>query len=160
MFEVGARMRTQEATTLIEIFDSEEAAEKAIRELQAVGFRASQIGFISRDAVCTDDFGSEMTRRIGTNHRFGMPAIAGVAPGIGPAIAGGLVGALFWNAVTISATGAMLSLGVSADEADLCQMEFTTGSTIVVVRPGTRADIAHSVLNCFNARTRPTSTAA
>lgn len=141
-------MNASDCRTLIQFFDSDEAVQKAISELKAVGFSGTQIGLIRRDLDRkVDGLASGPSRTMGT--MSGLPALDGVAPGIGPSTAVGILSVLFWSTVTIGAAGAMVSLGVPHDDAEHCEQQFKSGRTVLVIKAGTRVDIAHSVLRRF-----------
>ncbi|WP_010586120.1 hypothetical protein [Schlesneria paludicola] len=141
-------MNASDSRTLIQFFDNDAAAQKAISELRAVGFSGAQIGLIRRDLDRkVDGLASGPSRTIGS--MSGLPALDGLAPGIGPSTAVGILSVLFWSTVTIGAAGAMVSLGIPHEDAEHCEQEFKSGRTVLVVKAGTRADIAHSVLCRF-----------
>ena len=134
--------------TTIESFDNNQTAEDAIRELISVGFTKSQIGVISPRKMAGSNFGSS-TKTIGVDEFATLPAFAGIAPRIGPAIAGGSLGVLFWSTTCIGAAGALSALGISDEHALRFETDFEAGCTIIAVHSGTRSDIAQSILNRF-----------
>lgn len=155
--------------TLVEVFNDDEMAQAAVRELKAVGFTELQIGIVSHDRRDTPepiDPATEISESavtgaaagLGLGTIWGLGVLAGIAPGVGPAIAGGTLGVLLSTAAAGAATmgtaGALIGLGVSHEEAGRYEDMFKSGHTIVTVRAGTRADIASSVLNRFNGSQR------
>ena len=141
-------MSASASKPLIQFFDSDDAVQKAICELRAVGFSGAQIGLIRRDLDRNaDGLKSGPSRTLGV--MSGLPSLDGLAPGIGPTTAVGILSILFWSTVTIGAAGAMVSLGIAHEDAEHCEHEFKSGRTVLVVKAGTRADIAHSVLRRF-----------
>jgi hypothetical protein len=153
--------------TLVEVFNDAEDAQNAVRELKALGFTDSQIGIVSlnlQEETQSEDI-SEIEEieggaaagaaaGLGIGALWGLAILAGIVPGIGPAIAGGTLGLMVSSAAAGAATaglaGALIGVGVSHEEADHYQDQFTAGQTIVTVKAGARADIACSVLNRFN----------
>lgn len=134
--------------TSIESFDNNQTAEAAIRELISVGFTKSQIGVISPRRPELADV-TTLTKQIGIGEFASLPGYVGIAPRIGPTIAGGSLGVLFWSTVSIGAAGALSALGISQENAQKFETEFEAGCTIIAVHSGTRSDIAQSILNRF-----------
>ncbi len=146
-------MNTQHPGTLVENFDSQEIAQEVIRELIAVGFSARQIGMVAHDRVPDlNAIRSSSGRSLKLDNLPGLPTLPVVAPGIGPAVASGILGVLFWSTATIGAAGAMVSVGVPYEVAEHFEGQFRAGHSLVVVKAGTRSDIARSVLNRFSQR--------
>jgi hypothetical protein len=71
-------------------------------------------------------------------------------PGVGVAVAGGILAAFFGGAIAGTAVGglvgAMAGLGVSEEEAKFYDQQFREGKAIVAVRPGTRVADAAQIL--------------
>jgi len=153
---------TAHGNMVIGVFDDDEAAQEAIRDLKSVGFDEDHIGVASRhepdanhDMTFVD--GSERTAALGaavglgTGALWGIGVLVGFLPGIGPTIAGGTLGVLLANAAVGGAAGglagALVGLGVPEQHADEYERECIAGKTIVTVKAGDRADTASAILS-------------
>lgn len=157
-------VRRPHSGTLVEVFNSVEAAQAAIRELKAVGFRDSQIQIISHPRAVNSDSDEDKeiaggatagaAAGLGIGAIWGLGILAGITPGVDPAIAGGAVSVVLSSAAagaaTVGTAGALIGFGVSHEHAVHHPHFLRPGHTIVTVKAGTRADIASSVLNRFN----------
>ena len=156
-------IRFQHVGTLVEIFNADDAAQAAIQQLKATGFKESQIVVAIHDGEIPDDaeIGTEIGERatagvaagLGVGTRWGLAILAGIVPGIGPAVVGGTIGVLLSSAAVAAATagtaGALIGLKVSHEEIG---NELGGGHPrfkIVTVKAGPRADIADEVLTKF-----------
>ena len=149
--------------TLVAVFEDRLEAERALDELEQVGFTADEIGYAIRgsDAIhggmITDAQGAKDKRGAlaGMATGAGLGAVLGAAaamlvPGIGPVIAGGVLTMAFGGAIAGTAIGgifgAMTGLGVSEEEARFYEQEFSSGKAIVAVKAGPRAAEAAGIL--------------
>jgi hypothetical protein len=153
--------------TLIEVFNNDEAAQAAVRELKAVGFSDSQIHVVLHPEHIesekhTNESESEIAEGaktgaaagIGIGAIWGLGVLTGIAPDLGPVIAGGAFG-VFLSATAAGGTaGALVRMHTQHEESVEQEPLHTPSHTIVTVRAGTRADIACSVLNRFNRHER------
>src|SRR6187399_428743 len=115
--------------TTIGVFKTREAAERAISDLRAAGYRDNQIGLVGMDksgkTVRTDGAGETKTGEglaIGaaagaaTGAAIGLGVLAGVIPVIGPAIMAGTLGTILSNAAggaaIASLAGALVGMGI------------------------------------------------
>jgi hypothetical protein len=156
-------MTMQQHSTVVGVFEKRTQAEGAIRDLQSAGFRDEQIGFIVR--TNSADEGLPETIEHGTEAASGAAAgavsggilggvIGAVAslliPGLGPAIAGGIliatIGGVVIGAATGGIFGALIGLGVPEEEARYYEGEFQSGHTLVTVRADGRQQEASNIL--------------
>jgi uncharacterized membrane protein len=148
--------------TVIGVFDNNEDAQEAIRQLQAVGFDENVIGIAARatghasHTSAIHDGSEKFAARgvalgLGTGAVWGLGILAGFLPGIGPAIAGGTLGVLLSNAAVGAAAaglgGALIGLGVSDEDVESYENEFNSGKTIVTVKAEDRSDTACAILS-------------
>jgi hypothetical protein len=147
-------------TTIVGAFANRRDAERAVDELEGLGFRDDQIGFLTRDGDRGDDHSSDDA---GAGERAAKGAALGIGvggilaavmamaiPGIGPAVAGGILATALTGAavggVAGGITGALTSLGVSEEDARYYDTEFQAGRTLVTVRAEARNGEAQEVL--------------
>lgn len=154
-------IQTVASGTVIGVFDRDEDAQEAVRNLKAAGFDETHIGIAARREDHTTEFGDGSEKMaaagaavgLGTGAVWGLGVLAGVLPGIGIAIAGGTLGVLVANAAvgaaTVGLAGALMGLGVSDEEAQNYENEFNKGNTIVTVKAEDRADTAAAILSRF-----------
>lgn len=154
---------TQERTTAVGVFRRHEQAQRAINELQQMGFGEDHIGVASR----SEDTGHQATPESDESHAgtgaatgvaagagvgalWGIGILAGVLPAIGPVIAGGALAAVLSSAAAGGAVagiaGALIGLGIPKEEAEYYESEFKEGRTIVSVDAGTRYSEAMDIL--------------
>jgi len=146
--------------TLVEVFNDDEAARAAVRELKAVGFTESQITLVSpdkcpatrtsndyREWTCDESTACQKTKSLVGREVLTVcdATVANYAEVIGV-----VMSADRGDTTIVSTSGTLIRLGVSDDAAAHYENEFKAGNTIVTVRAGTRADIASCVLNRFN----------
>jgi len=153
--------------TVVGVFSSRAAAERAIEDLHSAGFDHSQIGIAARDTgssgtlESTDNAGDTdseagtgaMTGALagaGLGALAGLGILAGVIPIVGPAIAGGTLGILLSNAAAgaglAGLAGALVGAGMSEEDAGYYQSEFESGRTLVTVDAGSRAADARMIM--------------
>jgi hypothetical protein len=146
------------ANTVVGVFDDESDAQRAIGELKSAGFTDQQIGVMwtrkSHELVVGDGSGKVATAGavagVGLGTLWGLAILAGILPGIGPAIAGGTLGVLMSSAAAGAAgaglAGALIGLGVPDDDAQKYEKDLKSGKTIVTVNAGSRSEIASRAL--------------
>jgi hypothetical protein len=149
--------------TLIAVFDDRLEAERAVRDLEAAGFRDSEIGFALRGlnteqtGMITDTVGAKDARGAIAGATTGavvggiLAAAASVLlPGVGPVVAGGILASFFGGAAAGTAVGGILGalagLGVSEEEAQYYEKAFHSGKAIVAIKPAEREQIAEQIL--------------
>jgi hypothetical protein len=143
--------------TIVGVFESPAAAQRAVSELRSAGFTDSQIGVIShnKDGDLADNKAAEgaatgLAAGAGVGALWGLAILSGLLPGIGPAIAGGTLGILLSSAAAGAAAaglaGALIGMGISDDDAKYYDSEFRAGRTLVTVRGGANAARAQAIL--------------
>ncbi|HEY6542266.1 MAG TPA: hypothetical protein VIZ18_15085 [Ktedonobacteraceae bacterium] len=144
------------------VFADPRQAEQAFHELRQAGFRDDQLGFIVRDrAVVSGEEArehavteEEMTPATGAVVGGILGSIAGVTaailiPGLGPAIAGGIlttVGGAALGAATGGLIVMLTHMGVPEEEAQSYNQEFQAGRIIVIVQTDERPWEAFEIL--------------
>jgi hypothetical protein len=162
-------MTTHQHTTAIGVFTERAQADRALEALHNAGFTDDMIGFIQRDlrnadtrraatdatempATADDKAGAAATGAVGGGILGGLlgAAAALVIPGIGPAIAGGILittlGGAAIGAVAGGLIGALTNMGIPEDEARYYQQELKAGRTLVTVNAGDRYNEAVTIL--------------
>ena len=157
-------MTMTDRSTVVGVFERRSEADAAIYELQRAGFRDDQIGFIVRN----EDTGAATTVEDGDTSE-GAPgaavgavsggiiggvigaAVALLIPGIGPAIAGGILVTVLGGAAIGAAAGgivgALVGMGVPEEEAHYYAGEFHSGRTLVTVKAEGRQQEAINILH-------------
>jgi hypothetical protein len=172
----GKNMTPTHRTTVVGVFTEQAAAERAIEALYRAGFSDNQIGFVTRDTRSQDmPTATETESDKGTMTAAGavsggvIGGILGAAaalliPGVGPAIAGGILTATIAGAavgaVAGGLVGALTSMGVPEEEAQYYQQELAGGRTIVTVNAAERSSDALNILRslgAYDVTTAPTS---
>jgi hypothetical protein len=145
-------------STIVGVFANRRDAERAVDELERLGFRDDQIGFLSRDGDRDhdgDDAGTGERAAKGAALGVGVGGLIGALmamaiPGIGPAVAGGILATALTGAavggVTGSIAAALIRLDVPEEEASYYDSEFQAGRTLVTVRADARNMEAQEVL--------------
>ena len=168
-------MTMTDRSTVVGVFELRSEADAAIYELQRAGFRDEQIGFIVRN----EDTGAATTVEDGNTTEAAPGAAVGAVsggiiggvigaaaalliPGIGPAIAGGILVTVLGGAAIGAAAGgivgALVGMGVPEEEAHYYAGEFHSGRTLVTVRADGRQQEAINILHHYggyDAGTRP-----
>jgi hypothetical protein len=156
-------MQSQNRTALVAIFDDRLEAERAVRDLEAVGFNEKDVGYVIRGAdvgrggMITDTVGAKDARGALVGAATGAlgggilaAAVTAALPGVGPVLSAGMLAMFFGYAGAGAAVGgiigAMTGLGYSQDEARYYQQKFNEGKAIVAVRPGPRWQEASEIL--------------
>ena len=159
-------MTMTDRSTVVGVFELRSEADEAIYELQRAGFRDEQIGFIVRN----EDTGADTTVEDGNTGETAPGAAVGAVsggiiggvigaaaalliPGIGPAIAGGILVAVLGGAAIGAAAGgivgALVGMGVPEEEAHYYAGEFHSGRTLVTVRADGRQQEAINILHHY-----------
>jgi len=166
-------MDTTNRSTIVGIFDDRQQAERAVDALHNAGFHDDEIGYLRRQGdplegtTAIDDTNKKghTGETVGTGALIGGlvgAAAALLIPGVGPALAGGvlystlgataaggaIVGAV-GGAVAGGLIGALTDMGVPEDEARYADEQFRAGRTLVTVRTNGRADEASMILDRF-----------
>ena len=145
----------------VSVFNTRAAAERAVADLKAAGYRDDQIGLVAKDAdgktVRTDGAGETHAGEgaaIGAVAGAGAMAAGslavslGVIPVIGPVLAvGTLAAALISGAAGAAAgslVGALIGWGIPEEDARFYEGEVDAGRFLVTVDGGDRTD-SHTV---------------
>jgi len=148
-------------TTKVGVFATKAAADKAVADLRAAGYRDDQIGLVAKDAtgntVKTDGAGETNAGEgaaigaavgAGAGGLVGLGIMAGVIPIIGPVLAIGTLGTILLNAAGGAAiaglTGALIGWGIPEEDAKFYEGEVAAGRYLVTVETGGRTD-SHTV---------------
>src|SRR5436305_2994119 len=159
-------MTMTDRSTVVAVFELRSEADAAIYELQRAGFRDDQIGFIVRNEGegVTTPVENEDTTEKGPGAAVGAvsggiiggvigAAAALLIPGIGPAIAGGILVTVLGGAAIGAAAGgivgALVGMGVPEEEAHYYAGEFHSGRTLVTVRADGRQQEAINILHHY-----------
>jgi len=166
----------KDCTTMVGVFDSRAAAERAVSELKSAGYRDDQIGLIGKnergETVRADGAGDNNAGEgaaIGAaagaigGAAVGAGIMAGVIPVIGPVLALGTLGTIFVNAAGGAAiagiAGALIGWGIPEDDARYYEDEVKAGRYIVTVECG-YGDDARDIIRRHGGRDRGMSHAA
>jgi len=160
--------------TTVGVFQSREAAERAVTDLRAAGYRDDQIGLVAKNAsgktVRTDGAGDTNAAEgaaIGAAAGAGAMALGslavtfGVIPVIGPILAVGPLAAALISAGAGAAAGgiagALIGWGIPEEDAGYYEDEVKAGRYLVTVRAGDRATEAWGILNRHGGYNRTTA---
>lgn len=152
-------MATTVTATRFGVFQTREAAERAIEDLKAKGYKSDQIGLLYKNAggstTKLDGAGVPDTKApegaaLGAaagavgGAAVGAGIIAGVIPVIGPVLALGTLGTILVNAAGGAAiagiAGALIGWGVPEEDAKYYENEVKAGRYLVTVDAGDRDD--------------------
>ena len=159
--------------TVVGVFTTPQAAQKAVMDLKSAGYSDEQIGVISRnsdgkvvgksangdtEANTAGGAATGVAAGAGLGALWGLGILAGVLPGIGPAIAGGTLGILLSSAAAgaaaLGVAGALAGLGLSDEDASYYEGEFKAGRTLVTVKAGAKAPAAARIIAQHGGTTR------
>jgi hypothetical protein len=165
-------MTTIERTTVIGVFEDRIMAERALDDLYRTGFSHDDIGFIIRSMTLDDADPETIQRETATGAATGAvsggvvggllgAAAALLIPGLGPALAGGILavtlGGVALGAVAGSFVGALTGFGIPEEDALYYQNELESGRIIVTVKAAGRYQEAFDILRhngAYDANTR------
>lgn len=146
-------------STYVGVFDDRDAADKAARELRTAGFKDDEIGYAWRDD--SGKVQKEGETKAGEMAAGGAvtgaalggligAAAAGLIPGIGPIVAGGILASTLTGAAVGTAaggiTGAFVGMGIPEEEAKYYDEEFKQGRTLMTVKSSDRYDLASDTI--------------
>jgi hypothetical protein len=148
--------------TTVGVFQTRDAAERAVADLRAAGYRDDQIGLVARDSrgntVRTDGAGDTNAAEgaaVGAAAGAGAMALGslavtfGVIPVIGPILAVGPLAAALISAGAGAAAGgiagALIGWGIPEEDARYYEGEVNAGRYVVTVDAGDRHDAARAV---------------
>ena len=150
--------------TIVGLFKDVPDARQAIERLQAAGFADDKIGVAMRDRTQQEEIRSDTGTKAAQGAASGavgggivgglLGLLAGVGalaiPGVGPVIAGGVLGSTLAGAGIGAAAGgiggALIGLGLREDEAKHFEQALQGGGVLVAVEPGTRYAEARRIL--------------
>lgn len=134
------------------VFDTHDAADRAIRDLKAAGANNDNISVVALEdgeTTTTDGSGAEATKDIVGKGALGggIGALLGVAalaiPGVGPLVGAGAIAATAVGGAAVTGTaigaaagaiaGALEDHGVSKDDADYYERELQNGGVMVSI---------------------------
>jgi hypothetical protein len=156
-------MTMSDRSTVVGVFADQAQAERAIGALEQAGFTDKQLGFIRRGEKTSTggglaDTGMKAATGVATGGVLGGLLGAAAAlfiPGVGPAIAGGILAATLGGAAIGAAAGgligALTNLGVPEEEARYYQGEFEAGRTLLIVRAENRQQEARDIMSRYGA---------
>ena len=150
-------MMNKTCTTQVGVFATRAAADKAIADLKAAGYRDDQIGLVAKDSsgktVRTDGAGDTYAGEgaaVGAAAGAGALALGslavsfGVIPVIGPVLAMGPLAAALVSAGAGAAAGglagALIGWGIPEEDARYYEGEVQAGRYVVTVDAGSRTD--------------------
>ena len=136
--------------TVVGVFATRAAAEKAFAELRADGFREDQIGLVGKDASGNlVRKGAAESNNAGEGAAIGAAAgalggaavgagiLTGVIPVIGPVLAIGTLGTILINAAGGAAiagiAGALIGYGIPEEDAKYYESQVSAGNYLVTV---------------------------
>lgn len=150
-------MTTTNSVTVVGVFPDRAHAERAIDELHRLGINDDHIGFALRGEKGAGETATPEAKRHEAEHGAAIGAAGGgiaggllgagaslLIPGVGPAIAGGILaatlGGLVIGAAAGSITGALVNLGVPEHDASYYQGQFEAGHPLVTVDAPTQRE--------------------
>lgn len=156
--------KTKVSSTRVGLFQTREAAERAIEDLKKAGYKSNQIGLLYKNAggstTKLDGAGVPDTKApegaaVGAaagavgGAAVGAGIMAGVIPVIGPVLALGTLGTILVNAAGGAAlagiAGALIGWGVEEEDAKYYESQVSAGRFLVTVDAGDRSDEAYGV---------------
>jgi uncharacterized protein (TIGR02271 family) len=158
--------------TVVGLFRSGSAAERAIRDLKNAGFTDNQIGVLMQDREQERKLAEDTQTKAGESAAKGAAAggvvgglaglLAAVIPGVGPLVAGGaLASALAGAGIGVAAgglLGALVGMGVPEEEARYYERGVREGGILITVDAGARAAEARQILDQAGAEFGPAAT--
>jgi len=150
--------------TIVGVFGSRAAAEKAYADLKAEGFRDDQVGLVGKDLSgrivrkgAADDNNASEGAAIGATAgalggaAVGAGILTGVIPVIGPILAIGTLGTILLNAAGGAAiaglTGALIGWGIPEEDAKYYEKQIMAGNYLVTVTTEEGEDDAWEIMS-------------
>src|SRR5688572_108828 len=156
---------------IVGLFETPESAQTAIRALNAAGFSDQEIGVVMRDLGGGRQLVEERAEGAATGAATGgmVGGILGLLgslllPGVGPIVAGGVLGSVLVGAGAGAATGGVIGglvgMGVPPDDADHFDRGFRAGGILVsATADGDRAETAARLMGQHGADLGPSRAA-
>jgi hypothetical protein len=154
-------MTDTKTAPLVGVFEDYRAAERAVDELRRAGFGQDQIGVIVRKVTVHEHAADEPVVEGNTDPETGAAvgavtggilgsllgaAVALALPGVGVAVATGVLGGATIGITSGGLVGGMIGMGVSESDAQRYEREFHSGRTLVTVQAGARRAEAAAIL--------------
>ena len=148
--------------TVIGVFATRAAADAALRDLRAAGFKEDQIGLVARNASgkLENESGETYAEEGGVagavagaagGALVGLGVVYGMIPAVGPVLAVGTLGTVLLNAAGGAAiagiAGALIGWGIPEEEANWYEAEVKAGRFLVTVDAGNRKDEAWAIIH-------------
>ena len=152
-------------TTVVGVFETRDAAERAVADLKAAGYRDDQIGLVSKDNSDNAAEGAAIGAAAGAagGALVGAGIAAGVIPVLGPVLAIGTLGTVLLNAAggaaAVGLAGALIGWGIPEDDAAYYEGEVKAGRYLVTVDAGDRHADVRSVYTRHGGYDRSTARA-
>lgn len=157
------------ARTVAGLFDSRDAAERAVRALEQAGFNDRQVSLAGKDERARGGAGDragagggwgDQNLANGTGWGAGIGAGVGLAaslgalaiPGIGPLVAMGPLAATLGGATAGGLAGGLVDMGIPENESRRYEQDVRQGRFLAVVQDSRRADEAAQILRQQGAR--------
>jgi hypothetical protein len=162
----GATMSTAERSTVVGVFPTHAEAEQAVQDLLAAGFTKEQVGFIGphpagHESAPHPEEASGLRAIVGGYTGTAAGGILGgilgailtvVIPGLGHAVAAGVVGMMLAGAYVGGIAGVLIGMGIPEHEAHAYHREVQAGRTLVTVQVDGRYSEALAILADAGAR--------
>ncbi|HET8567795.1 MAG TPA: hypothetical protein VFM93_02270 [Candidatus Limnocylindria bacterium] len=141
---------TRTRKTYVGLFDDRKDADRAARELRTAGFKDEDIGYAWKDDEGVHKEGDTKAGEMAAGGAVTGAALgglmgaaaAGLIPGVGPIVAGGILASTLTGAAVGTAaggiSGALVGMGIPDDEAKYYDEEFRRGRTLMTVRANDR----------------------
>lgn len=148
-------MAMAQHSVVVGIFATQDQAKQAISDLQSAGYSEQEIGYLARVGVAGN--GDDVTPAAATGVIGGgvIGGLLGAAaalliPGLGPALAGGILAATAGGAAIGATAGGFIAtltgMGVSERDARFYQKELEAGRTIITVKVSTGYEEVENIL--------------
>lgn len=152
----------QGQATLVGVFSSYNAAEKAVNDLRRNGFGQEEISIISKDdkrKQGSGEYNDDITDGALTGGTIGglggllLGAGALAIPGLGPIIAAGPIAAALSGAVAGGIAGGLIDWGIPAEASQRYESQIAQGGILAIIRTdSSKINQASSILNQNGAR--------
>ena len=136
-------------TIAIGVFHNHKQAEQALEALHSAGFTDEQIGFITDTATNVPSAAAGAVSGGVIGGVIGA-AVSLLIPGLGIALAGGILAAVF-GAVAGGFAGSLVSIGIPEEEAHYYQEQLMAGHTLITVHAHGLYEEATAILRASGA---------
>ena len=152
----------QGQATLVGVFSSYDAAEKAVNDLRKQGFNQEEISIISKDSRSNQrsgQYNDDITDGALTGGTIGglggllLGAGALAIPGLGPIIAAGPIAAALSGAVAGGIAGGLIDWGIPAEASQRYENQIAQGGILAIIRTtSSKINQAAAIFNQNGAR--------